>query len=140
VTSYGVFFEGKAQRHMTDNDYTSVGSRPETQTDWRKNEDLPLSPDVLETIDNLVAEHRRQFLEGQRAQDELLRELAIGPEEVREHEEVMRRIFRKLGISSEAEELAQLFHDRQRRISEAANKLTDFQDSPPTSRRDDKDG
>jgi len=115
---------------MAGYNYSSVKSRPEIETDWLNNEELPFSPDVLETIDGLVQKRRERFLERQRAQDDLLRAMSVGPEEVRRQTEAMRRIFKKLDILSEAEELARSFQERQRRITEAADRLIDSQDGP----------
>jgi hypothetical protein len=115
---------------MADNDHSSFRSRPEMEMNWSNNEELPFSPEVLETINELVQKRREVFLERQRAQDELMRAMAIGPQELRQQAEAMRRIFRKLDILSEAEELSRSYQRRERRITEAADRLTDLQGGP----------
>jgi len=78
-------------------------------------EDTPPPADIREAMDRL----RTEWFDELKKAEELSQLMAATPEEAQRRDELMRRIFDKLGIRTEIEELEQLKEARYRRFIEA---------------------
>jgi hypothetical protein len=81
-------------------------------------EDTPPPADIRDAMDR----RREEWLDSLREMEQIRREQALTPEEVQSREELMGRIFEKLGIRPEVEEWKQLIEARRRRGEEVQSK------------------
>jgi hypothetical protein len=81
-------------------------------------EDTPPPADIRDAMDR----RRAEWLDSLREMEQIQRELMPTLEEVQSREELMGRIFEKLGIRPEVEEWKQLMEARRRRREEVQSK------------------
>jgi aryl carrier-like protein len=81
-------------------------------------EDTPPPADIRDAMDR----RRAEWLDSLREMEQIQREHAPTPEEVQSREELIDRIFEKLGIRPEVEEWKQLMEARSRRREEVQSK------------------